>query len=144
MAGRLSIWRGFAHDLAVPPACFLVRQARLVMLLALANISLFLLPALVDSLQAPLGRALARSDWLAANEHKDRVRVAGGEDAQAHPAAALDRDIEGNGLLRPIGDNFFSFHRPSVDDHFHRDAPRLAYSRSLDKSLWFLEAHLQG
>src|SRR5260370_42661364 len=47
----------------------------------------FLLPALIDGLQAPLGRALASTDRLVAYEDKHRVGGTGRENPQENPAA---------------------------------------------------------
>src|SRR5439155_15777706 len=49
-----------------------------------------LLPALIDGLQAPLGRALAGTNRLVAHKDKYRVGVTRREDSQAHPAALFD------------------------------------------------------
>ena len=56
---------------------------------------------------------LARPDRLAVHQHEHRVGVARREDAQAHPAAGLDRHVESHILLRAVGDDLLSRRRPT-------------------------------
>src|SRR5437016_6960113 len=83
---------------------------------AFLGLRLFL-PALIDGLQAPFGRAFADSDRLIAHQDKHGVRVTGGKDSQANPAALFDRHFKGYILFGAIGLNFLFLHGMSVDDN---------------------------
>src|SRR5437879_6106527 len=56
--------------------------------------TLLLGPALIHALQAPLRAAAPRTDRLVADQHEYRVGVRRGQDAQRHPTAAVDLDVE--------------------------------------------------
>src|SRR6266849_6217718 len=83
-----------------------------------------LLPALIDGLQAPLGRALASTDRLVAYEDKHRVGVTGGKDPQANPAALLDGHFKSRLLFGAVGFDFFFVHSVAVDHNFDGNFPR--------------------
>src|SRR3954471_14428911 len=58
------------------------------------------LPALVDPVQGPLDAAAAGADGLVVDQHENRIRVAGGEDAHGDPTAAVDGHVVERDLAR--------------------------------------------
>ena len=56
----------------------------------------FLIPAFFHPGKTPLGAALGSPDRFAIHDHKNGVRVRGGEDAEGDPATVLNRHFKRN------------------------------------------------
>ena len=98
----------------------------------------FLIPAFFHPGKTPLGAALGSPDRLAIQDHKNGVRVRGGEDAEGDPATVLNRHFKRNVTQLAISDDFLPCNRVAVDDHLHGDFTRTLDAGAFHVPIWLL------
>src|SRR5215510_12258744 len=94
------------------------------------NLRRLLAPTLVDGLQAPFGATARGADRLVADDDEDRVGVRRSQDAQRHPTAALDLEVERYFARRAVGGDLLFIHRRSINDQFDRHFARPSSARA--------------
>ena len=137
--GRIAgkVVKGFSEPFFVLLTCIIIRSLCFLQLM-LANPRFFLLPTLLDRINAPLRAAFASTNRLPVYLHKDRIRMGRGKHSQRDPTRTFWFVFKLKWVHGTVGENLLGFDRIAVNDKLNCYISGLINARPLGMPIRFV------